>query len=131
MTKSASVSASARRAALLRSASGRVTSANSLRPASRSAISRPVVPAAPSMKTLCVIALARPLAAANRRFVTFGREARDHVGEWLGFRGHPMLDRVNQSAGGGPAADMDGEDDQVAPLALVGRYVGFGHERRQ
>src|SRR3546814_936629 len=111
MTKSASLGASARRAALWRAASGRVTSANSLRPASRSAISRPVVPAAPSMKTLCVIALARPLAAANRRFVTFGREARDHVGEWLGFRGHPMLARVNQRARVGHDADMAGDKD--------------------
>src|SRR3546814_18075914 len=83
------------------------------------------------MKTLCVIALARPLAAANRRFVTFGREARDHVGEWLGFRGHPMLARVNQRARVGHDADMAGEEDQVAPLELVASYVGFGTERRE
>src|SRR3546814_7976801 len=80
------------------------------------------------MKTLCVIALARPLAAANRRFVTFGREARDHVGEWLGFRGHPMLARVNPRARVGHDADMAGEEDQVAPLELVASYVGFRSE---
>src|SRR3546814_18685714 len=83
------------------------------------------------MKTLCVIALARPLAAANRRFVTFGREARDYVGEWLGFRGHPMLARVNPRARLGHAAAMAGGEDQVAPLELVASSVGFGPGRRE
>ena len=54
MTRSASFSAFARASASLRSASASCSSERSLRPASRSRISRPVVPAAPSMKILAL-----------------------------------------------------------------------------